>query len=111
MDTTHLAADATIPDNHDQPTQPTQPNVIHLDAHVCATRHNYRVIFEGPHAETMALVYLRLRGRTHAFHEVDDHLIDPDRYPRLFERLYPTCPHGLSEWLCEHPINHYPPDL
>lgn len=20
------------------------------------------------------------------------------------------CPHGLSEWLCVDPINHYPPD-
>lgn len=20
----------------------------------------------------------------------------------------PTCPHGLSEWLCADPVNHYP---
>ena len=89
------------------------PPDIHLDVCVCATSHYYTVIFSGLHAEQMALDYITARGRTPAFHTIDDHPID-HRYERLLDRLFPTCPHGLSERLCHNPIDpdgHYPPDL
>jgi hypothetical protein len=29
----------------------------------------------------------------------------------LYKEVYEECSHGLSAWLCEDPINHYPPDI
>jgi hypothetical protein len=82
---------------------------ITLEMHICDQRRSYLVTFEGPNAEAWALRYIEARGSTHAVHEVEDKPFDVDKYPTLYDLLYPTCEHGLSAWLCEGP-QHYPYD-
>lgn len=110
--------------------------MIALEAHNCKARHSYKVIFEGPNAEDMALAFIDARMATHAFGEwleyesvprVDEwsgefvgmvdvisddqpNLVNGNIYPRLYERLHPTCEHGLSADLCYGPA-HYASDF
>jgi len=66
---------------------------------------SYKVIFEGPNADTMAIAFLNDRPG-HVIDSVSD--LYPD-HQELSEYLYPTCEHGLSASLCYGP-GHYPPD-
>lgn len=112
----------------------TNPPIV-LEAHICDQRRSYKVTFEGPNAEAMAIAFMDARGRTHAIGEwieFDDaahvdpntgdfisytqvpadeqpHLIDGNVYPQLYARLNPTCEHGMSAWLCYGPA-HYVSD-
>jgi hypothetical protein len=79
-------------------------SVIALESHHCKNRRSIIVEFA---SEDQALEYAEARRSTHAVHELEDSPID-DRFARLINYLYPTCPHGLSESLCADPINHYP---
>ncbi len=83
--------------------------MITLLATHCENSVIYRVTFEGPRAEDVALAYMSDRGWTHAFDVDDTAPVDP-RHTRVVRKLMPeSCPHGLSMWLCEGP-SHYPPD-
>lgn len=82
--------------------------VISLEFHNTLTGITYRVTFEGDNAERMAVGYIGDVGKTHAVWELESDPFDYQDYPALTERLYPTCPHGLSLSLCAHPLNHYP---
>ena len=82
--------------------------MITLHLHICNERRGYNVIWEGPNAEADALKYITDRGRTHAVWERESDPVGLE-YGKLLDYLYPTCEHGLSEWLCEGP-NHYPSD-
>jgi hypothetical protein len=108
---------------------------IVLEAHICDQRRSYKVSFEGPNAETMAINFMDARSSTHAINEwlvyesvprcdewtgdflgmidslADDqpYLINGNVYPTLYERLHPTCEHGLSADLCYGPA-HYASD-
>ncbi|MGH3997265.1 MAG: hypothetical protein ACRDTJ_07360 [Pseudonocardiaceae bacterium] len=42
-----------------------------------------------------------------SFEPLDPEGMDWSRFPRTYERLNPTCEHGLSAWLCMGPM-HYP---
>jgi hypothetical protein len=84
-------------------------DTITIESHNCAARHGYLVTFEGDNLEARVLAFMDGRSSTHAFCEVEESPFDGKLYPLLAERLYPTCPHGLSASLCEGP-NHYPRD-
>jgi hypothetical protein len=101
-------------------------DTITLEAHNCDQRFSYKVTFEGPNAEDMAIEFMELRSSTHAisewliwderwicaphggdeFYRQDElateqpFAIDGNKYPRLYRKLYPTCDHGMSAWLC-----------
>lgn len=84
-----------------------------IEAHHCDNRVGYLVTFEAAtasDAEAAALAYIDDRSSTHAFHEAEQAPLD-DRFQTLLARFYPLCVHGGAEWLCAHPIYHYPPDL
>jgi hypothetical protein len=102
---------------------------IVLEAHICDQRRSYKVTFEGPTAESMAIAFMDARSSTHSISEwvvyesvprcdewtgeflgmVDipapdqPYLINGNVYPTLHERLHPTCEHGLSADLCYGP--------
>lgn len=82
---------------------------IVLEVHVCDQRRSYKATFA---TEDQALAFIAPRGMTHAISEWDPEnpTVTKENAPRLFDRLYPTCVHGMSAWLCADPINHYPSD-
>ena len=45
-------------------------NEIILEAHICDQRRSYRVTFEGPQAENMALSFINIRHSTHVIREI-----------------------------------------
>ncbi|GAA3473870.1 hypothetical protein [Nonomuraea roseola] len=77
---------------------------IWLDVHVCELRRSFLVGFA---TEDQALNFMERKGSYCAFHQIDQAPIRAE-YGRILEVLYPTCVHGLSEWLCEGP-SHYGP--
>lgn len=85
---------------------------ITLEACNVKIGHFYRVTFEGPDAERMALAYLDTYSATHAIDEINDEAlwIDYDRYTALYNALHPLCEHMLSLSLCAGP-GHYPMDM
>ena len=97
-------------------TVPTEFPPITLDVSVCDQRRGYRVTFEGPRAEAMALAFMAVRTGpaedypygNHAFHEVEEAPVDA-QYRRLLAELRPLCEHHLSAFLCYGP-GHYPTD-
>ncbi len=80
---------------------------IKLLATCCATQVSYTVTFAGAGADAAAVEYLTTRGATHAFEFADEDGSDFTTAPLLFAAMFPSCEHGLSEWLCAGP-NHYP---
>lgn len=82
------------------------PTVV-LDIHVCAQRRTFRVTFEGPNAEAMAIAFCTVRESTHAVWEVDTAPIDYSLFPLLSDYLHPTCEHGLSASNCYGPQHYY----
>lgn len=111
-------------------------NEIILEAHICDQRRSYRVAFEGPQAEDMALAFMSARSSTHVISEwliwnehwvcaphggdefyrqdvlAEDqpYAISGDKYPRLWMTLYPTCEHGLSASNCYGPSHDCSPE-
>jgi hypothetical protein len=79
---------------------------IVIEAHNCANRHTYRVVFTGAEAEQRALSFIAERRSTHAFHELESHKI-PDTAGKLLAYLYPECEHGLSLSNCFGPQHYY----
>lgn len=82
---------------------------ITLDVH--GQGSSYLVRFDGPDAEERALAYVEARWSTHHVGAVEWEPFSFAAFPRLADKLYPLCDHGLSLDLCADPINHYPPDL
>lgn len=80
---------------------------IVLEVAVCDQRRSYRVTFEGPQAEDMALSFIEGRSKTHAFHEVEESPFNIEKYERLYGLLYPSCEHGLSLSNCYGPQHYY----
>lgn len=80
---------------------------IVLDVHVCDQRRSYKATFA---TEDQALAFCRARGATHAIGPWDPETFPWDEVPALDAYFNPTCHHGLSQWLCADPVNHYPPD-
>lgn len=106
-------------------------NKIILESHNCKQRFSYKVTFEGPGAEDMALKFIEDRSSTHAVsewieytdvpafdewtgdevgtrcvvNEQQPHMIEFDKYPRLYKKLNPTCEHGMSAWSCYGPAH------
>lgn len=84
---------------------------IVLDMFNCFTRVAYLVAFFGANAEAQALAYLDGKGMTHASCEFVDNynpmeeqpLLDPAKYPLLFDKFYPTCEHGMDGRNCMGP--------
>lgn len=102
---------------------------IVLEAHICDQRRSYKVSFDGPNAESMALAFMDARSSTHAISEFlvfeerwicaphggdefyrqdvlaneQPFVVDGNRYPRLYSKLYPTCDHGMSASNCYGP--------
>lgn len=60
---------------------------ITLEAHICDQRRSYRVTFEGPQAEIMAMLFIDARRSTHVIQEVV-----------LFEECWVCAPHGADEF-------------
>lgn len=83
---------------------------IKLYVSVCAARFGYLVTFEGSNAEDMALAFVGARWSTHAFDEIEDAPFSYAMYPRLAEKLYPLCGHGMSERLCYGPAHYCSPE-
>lgn len=81
--------------------------VIKLQATRCDTNATYTVTFC---TEAQAVEFYDRKKATHAFAECEDAPLTVAAAPSLLEALYPSCPHGLSLWLCADPINHYPAD-
>ena len=78
---------------------------IRIQMHNCDTGVSYSATFTGPHAEDHALAYIDRKAATHHIHEPDDQApLDAERFPRLLERLYPLCHHGMSLGLFMDPI-------
>lgn len=90
-----------------------------IEVHVCDERRSFIVSFDGPaaHAEATALRYMdhlneqaKHAGYTwgnYAFHLDESNPPSPEQFPKLYDRLFPLCGHGMSLDLCEDPINHY----
>lgn len=66
---------------------------------------NFTVVFS---TEDQALAYFERKHTTHILTENEDAPM-PDSWTRMNDKLYPTCEHGLSAWLCAGP-EHYPTD-
>lgn len=62
-----------------------------------------KVVFDGPNADALAADYISRKG--HLVIEAEDY--DPNEFPMVEEKLYPSCEHGLSASLCAGP-DHYP---
>ncbi|MEQ4716105.1 hypothetical protein [Nonomuraea sp. B19D2] len=80
--------------------------MLWLEVHVCDLRRSYLVGFA---TEDQAIAFMDRKGSYCAFHEIEQAPIRRE-FGRILESLYPTCVHGLSEWLCEGP-SHYGPGL
>ena len=80
---------------------------ISLEMTSCFTGNTYIVKFLGEDAEDKALEFFDKKKVDHAISEAEGDFIDQG-YGRIIEKLYPTCIHGMSEWLCEDPVTHYP---
>lgn len=80
---------------------------IQLLAHCCATQVSFTVTFAGTGADAAAADYMKTRGSTHDFVFADEDETDYMTAPLTFAAMFPSCEHGLSEWLCAGP-NHYP---
>lgn len=79
-------------------------DAIVLEVALCADRRSIRVSFA---SEDLALTYIDAHtGRAYSDWSPDYPTIDAERHPRLWDRLNPTCDHGMSAWLCEGP-GHY----
>lgn len=87
--------------------QPPVPTTDHITLELSGPGSSYVVRFDGPQAETWALDYIAARSSTHAAYDVMWTPFSYDQFPTLAEWLHPTCVHGLSEALCEDPINHW----
>lgn len=83
-----------------------------LEVHICDQRRSYTVTWEGTDEEidTRATEWLRARGMTHSFHDVEGFPINYTRFPKFTEWKYPQCYHGLSADLCYGP-GHYDPTM
>jgi hypothetical protein len=75
--------------------------MIKLEVHICEQRRSYYAEFT---TEDQALEFIARKSRTHAFYETENSEIKAE-HKRLIELLYPTCIHGLSEWLCTGPMH------
>lgn len=78
-------------------------STIALEVSICDQRRGYIARFA---TEEQALAFIERKSTTHAFHELESEII-PDRFTRLIQHLYPTCPHGLSEANCYGPQHYY----
>lgn len=80
---------------------------IVLNVHICDQRRSYKATFA---TEEQALAFVKARWSTHVCRPWDDETFPWDEVPRLDELWNPMCDHGLSQWLCADPVNHYPSD-
>lgn len=77
-------------------------------------RNYFRVIFAGrddAHSDAMACEYID-RNSGHMSFDVEQReghvdLVEWDLFPKTFDRLFPTCEHGMSATLCMGPM-HFP---
>lgn len=87
---------------------------VTLEIHICDQRRSYLATWEGAEdeVEQRILDFLAERGINHAWHELEDRIIDfgtvdAPRLSRLYALLYPTCEHGLDLSNCYGPQHYY----
>ncbi|MGH3999182.1 MAG: hypothetical protein ACRDTJ_17195 [Pseudonocardiaceae bacterium] len=70
---------------------------------------HFTVVFAGrdTDVDARAVAWLDRVANRMSFEPLDPENVDWSRFPRTYERLNPTCEHGLSAWLCMGPM-HYP---
>lgn len=92
-----------------EPLAPADPAAaeVKLTAYCCGTGVSYAVTFTGAGADAAAADYIKTRGASHDFAFADDDANDYTTAPDTFAVMFPSCEHGLSEWLCSGP-GHYP---
>lgn len=76
---------------------------IVLEVHICDQRRSYKATFAN---DDQAADFMQVRRSTHAIREWDDGTVEFAAAPRTYALLWPTCEHGMSEWLCSGP-NHF----
>lgn len=109
--------------------------MIKLQVTVCDNNVSYVATFLGPQAEDHALAFLDSRqgSMNHVIGEVitteprwqpcpyggdngrrveemcedQPDMINPSRFPRLYERLNPLCHHGMSDQMCMDPVGEH----
>ena len=102
-------------------TTPSPRPVFKLEVHICNQSRSYYPSFN---TEDQVLGFIARREAQdeawreanaapawsggHTYTELEDYPI-PETWSRVWDLLYPSCPHNLSLDLCYGP-GHYPPD-